>query len=680
MTLKSLYVKCCVLLISLVVTCTVFTNGDDNNEVLSHKTSPNIIFFLLDDAGWNDFGYNNASWVLTPYIDNLAINEGIVLTNHYVQSWCLPTRAAFLTGRYPIRYGLQDEGIKNCRPIGLPLSETLIPELLKEYGNYDTYMIGKWHLGYYMQDYLAHERGFDINFGYYGIASRYTFEQKLRFGDFIEFTGIDLRENNKLLYNNDRIWMDYLMGNYTVSDILIDKYINQTYDTFINNNPFFIFSAFSAPHTPLAADEEAVNRYLNYSKSGNDNDLNEEISDIMMENSDRGVLLAMISSVDDIIGAVTNALKSDVNNIWDNTLIIVTTDNGGTEFSTSYPLRGRKFTLYEGGTKVPAFISGGFLNKIQNGSLIGTQNDALIHVSDWFLTFLGLIKNSSVNINTTEIQEKYEMDGFDHSWNLFGNNTNDTITKYGTRDTMLYNMNLNKFADPTCNTYLLGVRVCGAIRWRQWKLVIGNQVYELDSDRSGWLGIGIVPDYGENGELINKFSFNYANCNRSNEPIWNETYFENKCPFNGEACLFNLENDPCEYVDVKDDYPDIYDRLVTLLVDYANGEYGYVDEPSLAIKNLYQYDFPACLPSFNFSDHWIPWLPWTTEYTFVVVLLIMGFVSSLYLCALCCHPTCIDIVLAIFVVVVTVSIVDDWHVEIDVRDDVSEVFFKIGGN
>ena len=89
----------------------------------------------------------------------------------------------------------------------------------------------------------------------------------LHLGDYITFGGIDLRLNDKLLYNHDRIWMDYLMGNYTLSNILIDKYINQTYDNFSNNNPFFIYNAFSAPHTPLQVDQEALNRYLNYSNT-----------------------------------------------------------------------------------------------------------------------------------------------------------------------------------------------------------------------------------------------------------------------------------------------------------------------------------------------------------------------------------------------------------------------------
>ena len=118
------------------------------NNVVSQSGSnnPNILFIMLDDAGWADFSFNNASLTQTPHMDKLATQEGLVLTNYYVQPQCTPTRAALLTGRYPFRYGLQGDTISPCQPYGLPLSENdnLLTNLFKQYGDYETYLIGKW--------------------------------------------------------------------------------------------------------------------------------------------------------------------------------------------------------------------------------------------------------------------------------------------------------------------------------------------------------------------------------------------------------------------------------------------------------------------------------------------------------------------------------------------------------
>ena len=117
---------------------------------------PHILFILVDDLGYGDLGYTGSD-IKTPRIDALATN-GTVLRRYYVMPSCTPTRAALQTGRYTVRYGLQDGTIPNNKPYGLNLTEKLLPEYLKELG-YATHAIGKWHLGLYQWAYTPTFRG-----------------------------------------------------------------------------------------------------------------------------------------------------------------------------------------------------------------------------------------------------------------------------------------------------------------------------------------------------------------------------------------------------------------------------------------------------------------------------------------------------------------------------------------
>src|SRR5687767_1045827 len=107
---------------------------------------PNVVFILADDLGWNDVGYHGSA-IRTPNIDRLAA-AGTRLEHFYVQPVCTPTRAALMTGRYPIRYGLQRHVIVVNSRYGLPLEERTLPQALKEAG-YRTAITGKWHLGHH---------------------------------------------------------------------------------------------------------------------------------------------------------------------------------------------------------------------------------------------------------------------------------------------------------------------------------------------------------------------------------------------------------------------------------------------------------------------------------------------------------------------------------------------------
>ena len=128
---------------------------------------PNIIYILADDLGWADVGWHGGE-IKTPHLDKLA-EGGAKLEQFYVLPVCTPTRAALMSGRYPIRHGLQVSVVRPWAQYGLPLDERTLPQALKEAG-YTTHISGKWHLGHFQPAYLPMQRGFDTQYGHYNGA------------------------------------------------------------------------------------------------------------------------------------------------------------------------------------------------------------------------------------------------------------------------------------------------------------------------------------------------------------------------------------------------------------------------------------------------------------------------------------------------------------------------------
>jgi len=132
---------------------------------------PDIVFILVDDLGRCDPGFMGGKDIRTPNLDQLA-GAGARLDRFYVQPVCSPTRAALMTGRYPMRHGLQVGVVRPWARYGLPLEERTLPQALREAG-YSTAIVGKWHLGHYEPAYLPTQRGFDRQYGHYNGAIDY---------------------------------------------------------------------------------------------------------------------------------------------------------------------------------------------------------------------------------------------------------------------------------------------------------------------------------------------------------------------------------------------------------------------------------------------------------------------------------------------------------------------------
>ena len=248
-------------------------------------SSPNILIILADDLGWNDVSYHGSE-IKTPNIDSL-ISSGVELDRFYVQPTCSPTRAELMTGKSAIRLGITRPISKNQK-LGLGLNEKILPQYLKEM-NYQTYLLGKWHLGAYTPEYFPTRRGFDYFYGYLQGGNGYW--------DHVHGGGYDWQKNEKL--HRKEGYTTHLIRDDAIR--IIENHNDQS-SIFLNIN-------FGAPHTPNEAPQQSIDKFKN------------------IESENRRIHAAMVYEMDDAIGQIINALKEK--NILNNTIIFFASDNGG---------------------------------------------------------------------------------------------------------------------------------------------------------------------------------------------------------------------------------------------------------------------------------------------------------------------------------------------------------------
>jgi arylsulfatase A-like enzyme len=316
---------------------------------------PNIIFIMTDDLGWKDLSSYGSTFYETPNLDRLA-GEGMLFTDAYAACpVCSPTRASFMTGKYPVRMGTTDWfGARQWRGklISAPYVNYLntdeynIAKAFKDNG-YNTWHIGKWHLGS-EERYWPQNQGFDVNIGGCGMGHPYK-------GHFSPW-GIPYLDNG-----NDG---DYL------ADKLTDEAVN-----LINNRgekPFFMYLAHYAVHTPIQAKEDDINYFKDKAKRlkldqidpivpgeyGSYGEMKDKRIQRRVVQSDP-VYAAMIRNLDDNTGKLIESLKE--NGIYDETVIMFTSDNGGLSVAdvtptSNVPLSEGKGYVYDGGIRVPLIV------------------------------------------------------------------------------------------------------------------------------------------------------------------------------------------------------------------------------------------------------------------------------------------------------------------------------------
>lgn len=339
---------------------------------------PNVVFLLVDDLGWKDMGCYGSNYYETPSIDQLA-KEGTRFTAAYsAHPVCGPSRAALLTGKFPISTG-------NTGVVGnLPLEEKNMAEVFEENG-YTTYFTGKWHLGM-TEGRNPGNQGFDyvVGVNHAGQPGSYFYPYKDIGQDWIG-------GKRRIIPERDVLGLeDGEPGEY-LTDRLTDEALGFI-DTH-RDEPFFLYFSYYAVHTPLQGKEEYIKKY---EPKGNElftRDVLRHVdgrawSRIRQSNP---VYAANVQSLDDSIGRIMQKLKEL--GLDKNTIIVFTSDNGGvsttrggmTQTPTSnLPLRFGKGWLYEGGIRVPGIIK--FPEKVKAGQ----TSDRVICGYDFYPTILSL--------------------------------------------------------------------------------------------------------------------------------------------------------------------------------------------------------------------------------------------------------------------------------------------------
>ncbi|MGC6430276.1 MAG: sulfatase-like hydrolase/transferase [Jejuia sp.] len=318
------------------------------------QEQPNIILLFADDAGYGDFGFHGSDVMVTPNLDKLA-DQGVLFTQGYVtDATCGPSRAGLITGKYQQRFGYQEINVpgymsKNSKflgdDMGLPLDQKTMADYLKDLG-YTNAMYGKWHLGN-ADRFHPLKRGFDEFYGFRGGARSY-FPIK-------DFKGV--HHDNKM----ERDFENYEEPDGYATDVFADKAIS-----FIERNkknPFFIYLAFNAVHTPMEATEEDLAKFPNLKGK-------------------RKEVAAMTLSLDRACGKIMDKLKEL--GLDENTIIVFSNDNGGPtdkNASINLPLSGTKSNHLEGGFRVP------YLMKWPKKLKAGTVYDFPVSTFDLLPTF-----------------------------------------------------------------------------------------------------------------------------------------------------------------------------------------------------------------------------------------------------------------------------------------------------
>jgi arylsulfatase A-like enzyme len=359
----------------------VFVLCDQFCFAQKQDTRPNIIYIMADDMGYADLSCYGRKDYQTPYLDKLC-SQGIKLMNAYANApVCTPTRVALFTGRYPARVpvGLHEplDWNKQDSTVGLSASRPSLPSLLKKAG-YETYLVGKWHLGFNPK-FSPLKHGFDEFLGFNGGGI-----------DYISHT--DPFGNNDLFENDKLVTKDGYM-----TDILTDRAVDIIKKT--HSKPFFLCVTFNAPHWPWQApgDKTYPLGFGAWQQGGSPQ-----------------IYAEMMKSLDTAVGKIVNTV--DELNLANNTVIIFTSDNGGERYSDNGIYQGRKLTLWEGGIREPAFVR--WPGRIKETSM----TNQVVTTFDWTATILSLA-NATVG-------RKFPLDGIDLTQILTGQQTEVDRTLY----------------------------------------------------------------------------------------------------------------------------------------------------------------------------------------------------------------------------------------------------------
>ncbi|CAE7803063.1 Arsb [Symbiodinium sp. CCMP2592] len=529
-----------------------------------HK--PHILFILADDMGWANIGYHrNGSQtadekqgqleVHTPAINALAA-EGVVLDRHYSYRICGPARSALLSGRLAPHVLVKNVAVTAQNPedpvsgfAGIPRNMTGMGAKVKA-GGYKTFYTGKWDAGMATPQHTPRGRGFDSSFLYYQHANDY-WNKKTGIQATGEITPC-LNAFYDLVTENDTYRGPYKEADLTdackdseertpfcYEEKMFEErslQIIRDHNASDLDHPLFLFHAFHLLHTPLQ-----IPKYY-YSKIS---EIVSQQGGQIMDSENRRKLMAMTMYLDDTIKNLTDALKSK--GMWDNTLLVFTTDNGGPIYepgsANNYPLRGGKYSDFEGGVRTNTFISGGFIPESSRGRI----HNGIVSIADWYTIFSELAgvdpkddaaEAANVWLKSRGLSTLAPVDG-----------------KNGMLDAIFQGA-----PGPRANESLF--ISANALLSYPYKLVTGKQPYMVHTgplypncSTVGRFVSGGGPDFVDFGVLEYKID------------LGDEYYWRGDC---GDGCLYNIEEDPSESHDLSHDpkYQAQLKQMIATLADF----------------------------------------------------------------------------------------------------------------
>mmetsp|Transcript_8331 Transcript_8331/g.16826 ORF Transcript_8331/g.16826 Transcript_8331/m.16826 type:complete len:542 (+) Transcript_8331:2-1627(+) len=504
---------------------------------------PNILFFLIDDLGHSDVGFTQidpaatSTSSFTPNIDLIA-NSGVVLDRAYAYKTCTPSRSSLQSGRLPVHV-TEMLKVPDDPTAAVPYNMTTITEILSEHTAYTSHLIGKWDSGMATTRHTPYGRG-------YSNSSLSYFSHKNDFYDHTTLQSGCKTECETQNPGDKPCIMDLWEGDHPATAIPQGEYVEHIFrdraleiideEALRKDDPFFLLYASHIAHCPLQVPEDKLDDFLG--KEGDDEALcsaqTERVNPDFEDPSKfecRATYEAMVSSLDDIVGEITQKLKAT--GLYDDTLIVFQSDNGGCVHldesgGNNYPLRGGKYSDLEGGVRTAAFIGGGWLDG-RLGEENGRRSGEILHIVDWYATIASL---AGVDKETYESDERAKesnlppIDSLNQAEMLFEGGGSAWTSK-----PLFLSSN--------------------AVILDEYKLILQNSVSPA----------------GFPGET-------YPNASSYMSPV-DDVKLNLNC---STGCLFNVVDDKSEHNDLAGEMPDVVERMKSILVEARSGFYENNDD------------------------------------------------------------------------------------------------------
>ena len=377
----------------------LFLGAISHAESPQGPAMPNLLLLVADDLGYAELGCQGNASVQTPKIDAFS-KEAVRFTQAYVTAPnCSPSRAGFLTGRIPMRFGYEFNpiGARNEDPgTGLPQEQQTLAEYLHDAG-YTTGLVGKWHLGG-AADFHPQRHGFDEFFGFLHEGHYYVPSPWTGTTTWLRHKGLPAGQDDPYFVHDHLIYSSEMGhdepvydannpvlrgGQPVVEEAYFTDAITREATSFVkryHRNPWFLYVAFNAVHSPLQAKDDTLKRFESE------------------EDMHRRIFLAMLYDLDRSVGKILEVLEET--DQAKNTIVVFFSDNGGPTKETTasnLPLRSGKGSMYEGGLRIPMLIR--WPGQLEGGQL----SDAIVSSLDLFPTM----------VNLTGKRPKSELDGLD---------------------------------------------------------------------------------------------------------------------------------------------------------------------------------------------------------------------------------------------------------------------------